>query len=112
MSPFGFPSREQMRRQKAPSALRLASKLWAHKHRVSRARLADFRVRRFSTHPPLTLLLGHRLSHDAKCFSVGQGFMLMPISEIKLRAAVFIDSVDLSQIHAADSKRLFSNVEF
>src|SRR6516164_3946158 len=36
---------------------------------------------------PLSLLLGHSVSHDAKCFSVGQGLMLMPISEISPRAA-------------------------
>src|SRR5215471_3712040 len=64
MIPFGFPMRKQRRRQKAPSALWLRSKLWAHRQRMVRARLTVLRVRLLITRPPVILLLGHRLSHD------------------------------------------------
>ena len=43
--PFSGPKREHIRRQNAPRALWLLSKLRAQMHNTSRTRLADWRVR-------------------------------------------------------------------
>ena len=58
MMPLGFPMREQRRRQKAPSALWLRSKLWAHRQRMVRARLTVFRVRLLRTRTSTDFVIG------------------------------------------------------
>src|SRR5262245_32014980 len=75
-----------------------------------RARLADLRVRRLSTLPPLILLFGHKASQETKCFSVLQGLMSSPISAINRGG--FIDAVNLCKVNAADAKRLLPKIEF
>src|SRR5258705_5839903 len=85
---LGAPIRARRRLLNAPRALLLLNKLWAHMQKMPRARPDDFRVERFNTFPPLILLFGLNVSHDANCFSLFHGLMSTPISAISPSAAV------------------------
>ena len=69
--------------------------------RIAAARFADGWVRELISRPPVILFLGARVSHEVKCFSVGQRVMSVPISAISLSAAWAPDAVNLGQVDAA-----------
>ena len=69
--------------------------------RIAAARFADGWVRELSSRPPVMLFLGARVSHEVKCFSVGQRVMSVPISAISLSAVWAPDPVNLREVDAA-----------
>ena len=54
--------------------------------KIAAARLADGSVRALRSRPPDILLWGASVSHEVKCFSVGQRVMSVPISPSNFKA--------------------------
>ena len=69
--------------------------------RIAAARLADGWVRELSSRPPEILFWGASVSHEVKCFSVGQRVMSVPISAINFSAVYGRDAVNLGEVDAA-----------
>src|SRR4051794_16348655 len=77
---LGMPRWAALRRRKAPRALLERWRDWAATRSAVAARLAVGLVRRLSTLPPLTRLLGARPSQAPKCLALGQRAMSRPVS--------------------------------
>src|SRR5713101_6514672 len=78
---LALPVRDERRLKKAPRAVSVRPTETAAKRRSVAARFVDRRVRELSTLPPEILLPGASVSHDVKCFAVGQRVMSVPHSE-------------------------------
>jgi hypothetical protein len=75
-------------------------RLMAQRRKMAAARLAEGGVRQLSRRPPEILLFGAKVSQEAKCFSVGQRRMSVPISAMSGSAA-WSDAVDLTEVGAS-----------
>src|SRR5258707_12012146 len=81
-----MPSRHLRRRKNEPKAHFAFASEYAVSRRMLAARMAFFGRRPDNRRPPVFLIPGHKLSHEAKCFSVGQALISVPISEIRFSA--------------------------
>src|SRR5438093_1436440 len=83
---FGAPRRARRRRKNAPRADGLWERLKTLRRSAVAARFEIFLVALLRTFPPEILFPGDKPIQEVKCFSVFQGAMSGPVSEITLRA--------------------------
>jgi len=76
---FGAPFWALFLRKNAPIALFLHRRVYAARRKARGTALAEGFVLLLRSMAPDILLPGQSPSHEAKCFSVGQGEMSMPI---------------------------------